>query len=403
MVKWSVLSMMSKSYKISGFDKDTKVKQESQHPQNTFLFEPLERKVVATASNEASVCFCPFGVCFLLQSRPRFLYFWTCCLSILQPSFNEVRYPYHSSSILWSENGSEFLGKLWTHSKKMYSSYLILGTEKHTENCLLTATKNVIKVYFTNHQFTLICVKIKDCSTYCKKKNLEVPIFMIFFSFWQWIPKIFHSTICFGVWYNKCVFLHMHLAVGYLRCSLPPPLFTSNRARVVTWVWFWSSFLVDCLSCQAPLHSINDTTFNGVEIKIDQIKNEQRISRCKHCQKMKFDTGFESQKVKLNLKLTQLPRLVIVNFFEWRIILGFFARREGKILMIPHISNAGNFLLPIILQITKFLYYSKWNILSHECMSFSAKIRILNFEFFTSIFVSQLFGIYSIVRILLSV
>ena len=46
--------------------------------------------------------------------------------------------------------------------------------------------------------------------------------------------------------------------------------------------WFWSSFLVYCLSCQAPLHSINASTlmlfcsFNGVEIKTDQIKK----SRC---------------------------------------------------------------------------------------------------------------------------
>ena len=93
---------------------------------------------------------------------------------------------------------------------------------------------------------------------------------------------------------NKCVFLHMHLAVGYLSCCshFPLPLF---RTRQFTRVWFWSSFLVDCLSCQAPLHSINDTAashysliFNGVEIKIDQIKK----SRCKRSstQKMKLNT-----------------------------------------------------------------------------------------------------------------
>ena len=89
------------------------------------------------------------------------------------------------------------------------------------------------------------------------------------------------------------LFLHMHLAVGYLSCCshFPLPLF---RTRQFTRVWFWSSFLVDCLSCQAPLHSINDTAashysliFNGVEIKIDQIKK----SRCKSItQKMKLNT-----------------------------------------------------------------------------------------------------------------
>ena len=89
------------------------------------------------------------------------------------------------------------------------------------------------------------------------------------------------------------LFLHMHLAVGYLSCCshFPLPLF---RTRQFTRVWFWSSFLVDCLSCQAPLHSINDTAashysliFNGVEIKIDQIKK----SRCKSStQKMKLNT-----------------------------------------------------------------------------------------------------------------
>ena len=105
---------------------------------------------------------------------------------------------------------------------------------------------------------------------------------------------------------------------------------------------------------------------------------------------MKFNT-LVSSKSQAKSEVYSVASHVIVNFFEWRIILGFFARREGKILMIPHISNAGNFLLPIILQITMFLYYSKWNILSHECMSFSAKIQILNFEFFTSIFDVQLF------------
>ena len=144
-----------------------------------------------------------------------------------------------------------------------------------------------------------------------------------------------------------CVFTY---ALG----SWLSPLFTSPSpflpARVVTWVWFWSSFLVDCLSCQAPLHSINDTIFNGVEIKIDQIKNEQ-LSRCYSALPKNEILYMTSQKAKSKVDSVAC-RLVIVNFFEWRIILKFFARREGKILMIPHIRNAGNFLLSIILQIT---------------------------------------------------
>ena len=78
---------------------------------------------------------------------------------------------------------------------------------------------------------------------------------------------------------NGCCYIR-HLAVGYLPCY-----FCHSRFVVVVAVplfWFWSSFLVYCLSCQAPLHSINASTlmlfcsFNGVEIKTDQIKK----SRC---------------------------------------------------------------------------------------------------------------------------
>ena len=77
---------------------------------------------------------------------------------------------------------------------------------------------------------------------------------------------------------NGCCYIR-HLAVGYLPCY-----FCHSRFVVVVAVplfWFWSSFLVYCLSCQAPLHSINASTlmlfcsFNGVEIKTDQIKKSR--------------------------------------------------------------------------------------------------------------------------------
>ena len=74
---------------------------------------------------------------------------------------------------------------------------------------------------------------------------------------------------------NGCCYIR-HLAVGYLPCY-----FCHSRFVVVVAVplfWFWSSFLVYCLSCQAPLHSINATLCFSMGWKLKQIKLKK--SRC---------------------------------------------------------------------------------------------------------------------------
>ena len=73
---------------------------------------------------------------------------------------------------------------------------------------------------------------------------------------------------------NGCCYIR-HLAVGYLPCYFCHSRFVFV---VVPLFWFWSSFLVYCLSCQAPLHSINATLCFSMGWKLKQIKLKK--SRC---------------------------------------------------------------------------------------------------------------------------
>ena len=77
---------------------------------------------------------------------------------------------------------------------------------------------------------------------------------------------------------NGCCYIR-HLAVGYLPCYSLLSLPTSESVcPSVPLFWFWSSFLVYCLSCQAPLHSINATLCFSMGWKLKQIKLKK--SRC---------------------------------------------------------------------------------------------------------------------------